>query len=62
VLTASPFPEHHVKLTWVREGEGRCGNWYVSDRNEQGWLCPALFHYFREAPLAIYARVESLSS
>lgn len=62
IFSASPFPGHHVKLTWVREGEGRCGNWYVSDRNEQGWLCPALFHYFREAPLAIYARVESLSS
>ena len=60
IFAAGPFPGHHAKLTWDREGECGFGNWYVSDRGERGWLCPALFHYFRVAPPLIYARVESL--
>jgi hypothetical protein len=37
------------------------GNWYRSaDLDMEGWLCPALFRYFDQAPKRIYARVKSL--
>jgi hypothetical protein len=26
----------------------------------EGWLCPALFHYFETTPMKIYARVDPL--
>ena len=33
------------------------GNWYYSaDLDAEGWLCPALFKYFDEAPEKIYAQ------
>ena len=33
------------------------GTWYRSDELQlTGWLCPALFKYFQEAPETIYAR------
>ena len=36
------------------------GNWYYSpDLEKEGWLCPALFKYFDEAPEKIYARFEA---
>ena len=49
LFSARPFPDYDLKLTWVREESG--GNWYYSDKlNKEGWLCPALFHYYKEAP------------
>ena len=39
------------------------GNWYrgtVCGEEMIGWLCPALFHYFTEAPQKIYAKAEPL--
>ena len=55
VFSANPFPDYHLKLDWLREGDG--GNWYTSEQFEmEGWLCPALLTYFEEAPKEIYAR------
>ena len=52
---STTFPDHHLKLDWLREGDG--GNWYKAEQFDmEGWLCPALFRYFDEAPLEIYAR------
>ena len=46
-----------VPWEWLRAGEG--GNWYRSeDHGMEGWLCPALFKYFDEAPELIFARFE----
>ena len=38
------------------------GTWYcvAGDPKTEGWLCPALFKYFPEAPDAIYAKAEPL--
>jgi len=39
------------------------GNWYKADvlgREMIGWLCPALFLYFSQAPNTIYAKAECL--
>lgn len=57
VFSATPFPGHQVKLEW-RRGDGG-GNWYYSAQLDmEGWLCPALFKYFAEAPKEIYVQVK----
>jgi hypothetical protein len=59
VLTFSrtPFPGYTVELDWVREEYG--GNWYRwAEHDMEGWLCPALFRYFTEAPRKLYARAD----
>ena len=55
IFSANPFPGHDVKFEWRREDCG--GNWYFSpDLEMEGWLCPALFRYFDEAPEKLYAQ------
>jgi hypothetical protein len=71
---AVPF-DHDVALTWLSPGEAaerlgqspsyfpEIGNWYrgsVLGQEMIGWLCPALFLYFNEAPKTIYAKAEPL--
>jgi len=59
LFSATPFPGHQVKLEWRREGEFG-GNWYYSPQLDmEGWLCPALFKYFQEAPKEIYIQVKA---
>ncbi len=59
LFSSAPFPGYQRKLTWIREEVG--GNWYVSDNPAmEGWLCPALFRYFDEAPDELYVRAEPL--
>jgi hypothetical protein len=56
-FSTAPFPGFQRKLTWVREEMG--GNWYRADEPpSEGWLCPALFRYFEEAPAELYVRAE----
>ena len=72
-LTFSPEPfDHDAELTWQRTADGSpvdsaaaraAGNWYtgeVAGQEMEGWLCPALFHYFETTPMKIYARVDPL--
>lgn len=57
VFSATPFPGHQITLDWTRGDAG--GNWYFSrELDMEGWLCPALFKYFTEAPSKIHVRVE----
>ena len=59
LFSASEFPGYQLRIDWIREGNG--GNWYYSDDLKmEGWLCPALFKYFTDAPKQIYAKAESL--
>lgn len=54
-FSASPFPTQQHTLTWLRAESG--GNVYRLDSSTMdGWFCPALFHYFRDAPKHIYVR------
>lgn len=54
LFSAQPFPGWQTYFEWRREEMG--GNWYYSpDLDAEGWLCPALFRYFEEAPAVIYA-------
>ena len=57
LFSSKPFPEYMMKVTWRQAEMG--GNWYYSEELEmEGWLCPALFKYFREAPKEIYVKAE----
>ena len=58
LFASEPFPGYHVKLEKVREEYE--GVWYRWDDNGEGWLCPALFLYFPEAPIRLYAKAEAL--
>jgi hypothetical protein len=57
-----PFPGQSHEIIRVREEHG--GNWYrIEDVPEEGssmegWLCPALFHYFDDAPDRLYVKAE----
>ncbi len=57
LFSSKPFPGHTTKLIWRREQDG--GNWYYSEEfDSEGWLCPALFKYFKKAPKKIYIKAE----
>jgi hypothetical protein len=57
IFSGTQFPGANFKLEWCRAESG--GNWYYSPEfNQEGWLCPALFKYFKSAPAEIYVKVE----
>jgi len=59
LFSGSPFPGFQQQLTRRRAECG--GTWYGSDDPPmEGWLCPALFRYFPEAPDEIYVKAESI--
>lgn len=55
-----PFPGAQRRLDHVRPDLG--GHYYrfADPPAMEGWLCPALFHYFDEAPASLYARADPL--
>ncbi len=58
-FSSQPFPGHQAVVVW-RRSEG-AGNWYYSPKYDmEGWLCPALFKYFKRAPKEIYVKAEAL--
>ena len=60
LFSANPFPGYQKKLTWVRGEMG--GNYYrTDDPPMEGWLCPALFKYYAEAPSELYVKAEPKS-
>ena len=59
-FSPAPFPGYQKAFQLDREEFG--GNWYRCDNPPtEGWLCPALFKYFDEAPKTLYARAEPLA-
>jgi hypothetical protein len=58
IFAPSPFPGYTTRLIWRREEME--GNWYYSEElGIEGWLCPALFKYFRTAPQFIFVKLEA---
>ena len=58
IFSATPFPGHQHRFDWLRADDDG-GNWYYSDEfGMEGWLCPALFKYFEEAPKRIYVQAK----
>ena len=60
LFSPAPFPGYQQAFEFDREEFG--GNWYrCEDPPMEGWLCPALFKYFDEAPKTLYAKAEPLT-
>jgi hypothetical protein len=62
-FSASPFPGHTARFDRTRAETG--GTWYCTPADDarpgmEGWLCPALFKYFPEAPPSIYVKAEPI--
>ncbi len=58
LFAATPFPGHQQPASTGAREEYE-GNWYFSDAyQKEGWLCPALFKYFNEAPKELYAQAK----
>jgi hypothetical protein len=59
LFSASPFPSHRGVFRRIRPEHS--GTWYRDENSgAEGWLCPALFQYFKDAPETIYARAEAI--
>jgi hypothetical protein len=57
IFSAGPFPGAQIVLDWSREEAG--GNVYRwPEKDLEGWLCPALFKYFDQAPKKLYVQVK----
>ena len=58
-FSSDPFPGHEIV---VERGAARDGGYWYRDpaSGRRGWLCPALFRYFREAPERIYAQADPI--
>jgi hypothetical protein len=58
LFSANPFPGHQKRLTWLR-GDSQ-GNFYkLDDPPMEGWICPAMFKYYRAPPRNIYVKAEA---
>jgi hypothetical protein len=54
-FSAQRFPGAQMHLERLREEHG--GNWFVlAGTDKEGWLCPAMFKYFSEAPSHLFVR------
>ncbi len=59
LFSGNKFPNYQLELN--RIGEEFDGWWYECKSLEmKGWLCPALFLYFEEAPVNLYASFSSI--
>ena len=59
-VSAQEFPTFQKKLTWLRGN--KTGNFYKLDEPPiEGWLCPALFKYYDEAPKELFVRADPLT-
>lgn len=57
LFSTREFPGFQVKAVWRRRENA--GNWYFVEKyGAEGWLCPALFKYFKRAPKDIYVKAE----
>jgi hypothetical protein len=59
-FSGSEFPGHEMR---VDRREPHAGGWWYADpgTGRRGWLCPAMFKYFHEAPPSLYGRADPTS-
>jgi hypothetical protein len=58
LFSAQPFPGYQKRLTWLRGDMG--GNYYkMEDPAMEGWICPAMFRYYKTAPKELYVKAEA---
>jgi len=59
LFSANEFPGTQKTLTWQRGESG--GNYYRLDSPDmEGWLCPALFKYYKTAPKQLFVKAEAI--
>lgn len=59
LFSGRAFPGYQLRLERVREEIE--GYWYRWPEGEmEGWLCPALFKYFDEAPAELFCKAEAV--
>lgn len=57
VFSAGYFPDDQIVLEWVREdGGGNVYRW--TEKEMEGWLCPALLKYFEKAPAKLFIQAK----
>lgn len=55
LFSAQPFPSMQLQLSRLHTEHG--GTWYQANTTGRvGWLCPALFLYFKSAPERLYVQ------
>lgn len=60
VFSSGKFPGANIEMTKI-ESEFS-GTWYTCENlGIKGWLCPALFKYFKQAPEKIWVQVSELT-
>ncbi|QEH37774.1 hypothetical protein OJF2_63650 [Aquisphaera giovannonii] len=60
LFSANPFPGHQKTLTWLR-GDSQ-GNFYrLEGTSMEGWICPAMFRYYRRPPASLYVKAEPIA-
>lgn len=59
LFSTKEFPGYTYKLV-LKKSESN-GNWYYCEQlKAEGWLCPALFKFYKTPPPEIYAKGEPL--
>lgn len=57
LFSDQPFPGHQAEMRRLHPEHG--GTWYSCDQvGLEGWLCPALFKYYAEAPANLYIQIK----
>jgi hypothetical protein len=57
LFSHEPFPGFQAKMTRVRPEYGGYV-YFCEGLQQEGWLCPALFKYFAEAPENLYIQIK----
>jgi hypothetical protein len=61
VFAPTAFPGHQARFERTRTEHG--GTWYRwPEKGSEGWLCPALFRYFPQAPAELYVQAAPLKN
>ena len=56
-FSAQPFPGHQYKLGWLR-GDTTGNGYKLDEPAMEGWICPAMFRYYSEAPKMLYVKAD----
>ena len=60
LFSSKPFPDYQKKLVWLRGDRGL--NYYrFADSDMEGWICPAMFKYYEQAPPELYVKAEPMN-
>lgn len=62
LFASFPFPGHTLAANRQKPKQYEFGTYYQHEQTKlEFWLCPALLHYFTEAPKALYAQALALN-